>query len=247
MSKKPAAKPAAKSAAKPAVKPAAAAKAKAPSKSAAASKTKPATATAAKSKSSATTAAKSKPVAASKSAAASKPGAAKAQGPPGAKVHNVREISDVPTSAHVILFTACGTGASRAVNIMLVKESYGKWGIPGGGKREGEDIEMTAKREFEEETGHTLPEFKLKETFRHNNSYIILGFTEECIEPKFGSNPAMKSRGDDTKILELKHVACADILRWVANPGADFLVRRVLIDMLNDNRDMIINFCKKCT
>lgn len=240
MSKKPATKAAVKPAAKAATKPATA---KAAAKPAAAAKS-----AAAKSASkSASTKSSAKPT--SKPASSAKPAGSKPAGvkPPGARVTNVGAIKNDPNSAHVILFTSCGQPGNKVVNILLVKESYEKWGIPGGGKRPDESLQDTAKREFEEETGHTFPTLELKEEFTYKNSHIILGYTKDCIEPEFGSNPAPKVRGPETAIKALKHVPCSEILKWVANPGAGFLVRQVLVDMLNETRDRVNDFCKKCS
>ena len=158
---------------------------------------------------------------------------------PGAKMNNRHLLEDGYAAAFVLLFTKC----AGSVNIMLVKESYDKWGAPGGGVSPADKSVMeTATREFKEETGHELPNLKKQSSFRFRNAHVMMGFTEECIEPSFGK---FKRQGD-TEIKELKHVPCKDIYNWISNPSPNTAIRPIFISMLMENKADIVKFCNDC-
>ena len=158
---------------------------------------------------------------------------------PGAKMENRHMLADNIAAAFVLLFTKC----AGTVNIMLVKESYDKWGAPGGGVSTADRTpDDTAAREFKEETGHEMPGLKKKGSFRFRNAHVIMGFTEDCIEPSFGK---FKRKGDD-EIKELRHIPCKDIYNWISNPTPNTAIRPIFISMLMENKAEIVKFCAEC-
>lgn len=61
----------------------------------------------------------------------------------------------------------------RDGKVLLVKHSYGpkQWSFPGGGKKKGETMELTAVREAQEETGLRLGEVTFIGNFLTQNEY----------------------------------------------------------------------------
>ncbi len=158
---------------------------------------------------------------------------------PGAKMPQRLVLADDIGAAFILLFTKCGS----KVNIMLVKENYEKWGAPGGGVAPGDKTPLdTAKREFKEETGYEMPTLEKEESLRFRNAFVLLGYTKECIEPKFGK---FKRKGDN-EILELRHVPCDEIYKWITEPTPETAIRNVFISMLMELKPAIVKFCAGC-
>lgn len=144
-------------------------------------------------------------------------------------------VGDGPVkAAFVLLFTKCATG----VQMLLVKENYGKWGAPGGGVKLAEKPEKAAEREFQEETGHKFPKTKKEESVRFRNAHIVLAYTEDCIVEKFGSN---KRTGED-EILALKHVPVKDLYKFINSPSKDMAIRPIFTSMMLDNQKVVEKF-----
>ena len=95
-------------------------------------------------------------------------------------------------SVFALIFTKC-----KGIHLLMVEESFEKWGAPGGSLQPNETPEAGLRREFAEETGYELPPAKMEETLIHGNAIVKLIFTEDCLGPDFGMKPR---RTGDTAI-----------------------------------------------
>lgn len=116
--------------------------------------------------------------------------------------------------------------------VLLVKHTYqDSWYLPGGGVKKGETFEVAANREFSEELGGSLKEFKLfgvyNNFFESKNDTIVVflcndfeftGKTDGEIESfKFfyiNSLPEKISPGSRKRINEYKEKAYPSVGMW---------------------------------
>lgn len=142
-----------------------------------------------------------------------------------------------PIGATVALvFTKCKDG----VSLLVGKETYEKWGPPGGKKEPSEDDKKAVAREFQEETGYVLPKMKLEEQFRYRNTMVFLYYTEECINTKLG--PKVKK---PLELTELKLCPIKDLYKLLENPKPDMPLRNIFISMMIDHKKEVEAFMKK--
>ena len=140
-------------------------------------------------------------------------------------------------SVFALVFTKC-----KGVHLLLVEESFEKWGAPGGSLQANETPETGLRREFAEETGYELPPAKMEETLTHGNAIIKLIFTEDCLGPGFG----MKARRTgDTAIKALRHVEYNRVYDTIRNPTPGFPIRPVFTSMLIEHEKEIQQFINK--
>lgn len=140
-------------------------------------------------------------------------------------------------SAVVLLFTKC-----NGTNVLLIgKETYEKWGPPGGGLMdEKEDPDKAAEREFTEEVGHPLPTIKDSKSFRYRNAHVRMMYTDQCIDTKIG--PKAKTPHE---LLALAHIPVKDLYKLLASPKEDMPLRPIFISMMIDNKKVIEQFIEK--
>ncbi len=140
-------------------------------------------------------------------------------------------------SVFALIFTRC-----KGVHLLLVEESFEKWGAPGGSLQVNETPDVGLRREFMEETGYELPPAKMEETITHGNAIIKLIFTDDCLGPGFGAKPR---RTGDTAIKALRHVEYNRVYDTIRNPTPGFPIRPVFTSMLIEHEKEIAHFISK--
>ena len=123
----------------------------------------------------------------------------------------IQEVVREPTAGGII-FRAAKQGPSQ-VEILLIKDSKGRWTIPKGHIEEGETARVTAEREIREETG--LQEMKVlnwlgKINFRYRRGDSLVLMTTEIF--------LVQALGDTADIKPEKWMSD---LAWL--PAADAL------------------------
>lgn len=112
----------------------------------------------------------------------------------------------------------------------LKNPNFGKWVLPGGGAEVGEDTEMAAAREVEEETGVKVTDLDLIETTDHQEGHLgkrIQWFKCKIVDPKdlrggddLG-DPQLFSREELTKLEDVSDVVrpILELAGWL--PGSE--------------------------
>ena len=148
------------------------------------------------------------------------------------------KMDDQPIRAAVVLmFTTC----KGKVSLLIGKESYEKWGPPGGYVEQGEEPNKAAEREFVEEVGYGLPPLKKEKTFRYRNTHVRMMYTETCIEAKIGP----KARKPH-ELLGLSYIPVSDLYKILMTPDVKMPLRSIFIAMMVDNKKEIDTFLASC-
>jgi len=145
--------------------------------------------------------------------------------------------SDEIKAVVMLVFTKC----NGAVSLLIGKESYEKWGAPGGGLNPSEKLEDACKRIFQTEIGHPMFTSKHSHSFRYKNAQIFMFYTEECIKEEFGPNVKQPS-----ELLELKHVPVSTLYKFIDSPNLDKPLRAIFISMMVECKPQISSFVDKC-
>jgi 8-oxo-dGTP pyrophosphatase MutT (NUDIX family) len=89
---------------------------------------------------------------------------------------DMRYVKINRSKAFTILIRIGDTSGLTEPEILIVRESYGEWGFPGGGIEKHENPEDCAVREWIEEVGKKYPrsDYHVHSTFQHEKSFIHL-------------------------------------------------------------------------
>ena len=140
---------------------------------------------------------------------------------------------------NVFMFLRCGVG-----RVFLEQENEGddkgKWGLPGGGLKLGEQPFKGAKREFKEETGHNLPDITPVKHHDFKRARTYFGQTDYRFS-SFQSN--------NNEIMDWKFMKISDLIEFgkdgfrIVTDTDKFTLRssfrKSLIHMIKNNE----NFC----
>ena len=145
---------------------------------------------------------------------------------------------DQPIRAAVVLiFTKC----KGKVSLLIGKESYEKWGPPGGYVEQGEEPNKAAEREFIEEVGYALPPIKNERIFRYRNTHVRMIYTEDCIDAKIG--PKAKK---PLELLALSYIPVDQLYKILMTPDVKLPLRSIFIAMMVDNKKEVDTFLSAC-
>jgi len=161
--------------------------------------------------------------------------AKKPESKPAAKKPFVPEEN--PRASIILLLTKC----KGEIVLLIGKESYEKWGPPGGGIAEKEAPRAAADRIFTEEVGYPMPKIEKEATFRHRNAQVFLLFTADCIEEKLGPKINKKPVQE---LTALKHVPVKTIYQFLEKPDVDSPLRPVFISMIIEHKKEVDAFIK---